>query len=145
MSDDYYRHVIREVFSRYKKSTLKMLVHFFVPLFKSDVPEISVDELYEKLKITKPPLLIDIRSVEEYNGGYGHIPNALSIPILDLESKIEELQSYKEREIVTMCPGGGMSLVAVEILTEAGFKKVKSLIGGTDLWHEKGHPLTLSQ
>ena len=36
-----------------------------------------------------------------------------------------------------MCSGGGLSLAAVEILMEAGFKDVKSLKGGTDLWHKK--------
>ena len=59
---------------------------------------------------------------------------------MELESKLNDLQSYKEKEIVTMCPGGGLSLVAVDILTEAGFKDVKSLKGGTDLWHKKGYP-----
>jgi len=41
-----------------------------------------------------------------------------------------------------MCQGGGLSLVAVELLTKAGFKEVKSLKGGTDLWHEEGYPTT---
>ena len=59
---------------------------------------------------------------------------------MELESKLNDLQSYKEKEIVNMCPGGGLSLVAVDILTEAGFKDVKSLKGGTDLWHKKGYP-----
>jgi 3-mercaptopyruvate sulfurtransferase SseA len=42
-----------------------------------------------------------------------------------------------------MCPGGGLSLVAVEILEKAGFKDVKSLKGGTDLWHQSGYPTTI--
>jgi tRNA 2-thiouridine synthesizing protein A len=62
--------------------------------------------------------------------------------VLELESHFEELAPFKEKEIVTMCPGGGMSLVAVEILEQAGFKDVKSLTGGTDLWHKKGYPTT---
>ena len=62
--------------------------------------------------------------------------------MLELESRIGELEPHREREIVTMCPGGGLSLVAVEVLTEAGFRNVKSLKGGTDEWYEKGYPLT---
>jgi rhodanese-related sulfurtransferase len=42
-----------------------------------------------------------------------------------------------------MCPGGGLSLAAVEILTEIGFRDVKSLKGGTDAWHKKGYPTTI--
>ena len=107
--------------------------------------EITVDELLERVNSDQPPLLIDVRSPEEFNSGYGHIQDARSIPLLELESNFEDLESFKDREIVTMCPGGGLSLVAVEILIEADFKDVKSLKGGTDLWHKKGYPTTVSK
>ena len=118
-----------------------------MPFYKSEWPEITVDKLYDRVNSNQPPLLIDIRSPSEYDGtdeaiSYGHIPNALSISILELESILEDLQSCKEKEIVTMCPGGGLSLVAVDILTKAGFKDAKSLKGGTDLWHKKGYITT---
>ena len=105
--------------------------------------EITVDELYDRVNSDQPPLLIDVRSPKEFVGGYGHLPNAVSIPVLKLESN-EDIKQFKEREVVTMCPGGGMSLVAVDILEKTGFKDVKSLKGGTDLWHEKGYPMTMS-
>jgi tRNA 2-thiouridine synthesizing protein A len=104
--------------------------------------EITVDDLFDRVNSDQPPLLIDVRAPSEYNGGYGHLPNAVSIPVLKLESHFEELEPYKEKEIVTMCPGGGLSLVAVDILEKAGFKDVKSLNGGTDLWHKNGYPTT---
>ena len=104
--------------------------------------EITTEELFEKYNSEQPPLLIDVRSVEDHTGGYGHIPNAVSIPMLELESNIARIISYREKEVVTMCPGGGLSLVAIDVLTEAGFKDVKSLKGGTDEWKEKGYPLT---
>ncbi len=107
--------------------------------------EITVDELFERVNSYQPPLLIDVRSPAEFEEGYGHLQNAISIPTLKIESKIEELESYREKEIVTMCPGGGLSLVAVEIMEKAGFKDVKSLKGGTDLWHQSGYPTTMSQ
>ena len=104
--------------------------------------EITVDELFEQMNTGTSPLLIDVRSAEEYSGGYGHIPNAIWIPMLELESRLDDLEEYKEKEIITMCPGGGLSLVAIDILTEAGFKDVKSLKGGTDAWNQKGYPTT---
>ena len=122
------------------EKTLKIL--FFYK--RSEWSEITVDDLFDRVNSCQPPLLIDVRSAEEFYGGYGHIPNARLIPILELESNLEDLDSFKEKEIVTMCPGGGMSLVAVDILTEAGFKDVKSLKGGTDLWHKSGYPTTMS-
>lgn len=104
--------------------------------------EITIDELHERLESDPAVLLIDVRSVEDFNGGYGHIPGSLSIPMLELESRVDEVKEYKDKEIVTMCPGGGLSLVAIDILTEAGFKNIKSLKGGTDMWHQKGYPTT---
>ena len=133
---------IFEIFRKYWKPLLKWIFRMH------DYPEITVDELFDRVNSDKPPLLIDIRDVSDYNGTgyskYGHIPNAKSIPILELELKLEELDSYKEKEIVTMCPGGGLSLAAVDILREAGFNDAKSLKGGTDKWHKKGYPTTTS-
>jgi adenylyltransferase/sulfurtransferase len=130
------------VFKKYWKILIKWLLRIH------NLPEITVDELYERVNSDQPPLLIDIRDAADFNGTgyskYGHIQNARSISILELESKFENLQSFKDKEIVTMCPGGGLSLAAVEILTEAGFKDVKSLKGGMGLWHKKGYPTTTS-
>ena len=128
------------VFKKHWKTLIKWLLRIH------NLPEITVDALFELLNSDQPPLLIDIRDAADFNGTgyatYGHIPNARSITILELESKIEDLQPFKDKEIVTMCPGGGLSLAAVEILTEAGFTDVKSLKGGIGLWHKKGYPTT---
>ena len=142
--DNYYRRVMPKIFAKYRNTSIKMLLQYFVPFFKTKWSEITVDDLLDRVNSDKPPLLIDIRSPEEFNGGYGHIPNARSIDLLELESRFEELQPFKDKEIVTMCPGGGLSLAAVEILTEAGFTDVKSLKGGMNLWHKKGYPTTMS-
>jgi rhodanese-related sulfurtransferase len=131
------------VFKKYWKTLIKWLFHI------TGLPEITADELHDRINSGRPPLMIDIRPVEDFFGsrdsGYGHIPNAWSIDILELESRLEELQPFKEKEIVTMCSGGGLSLAAVEILIDAGFKDVKSLKGGTDGWHKKGYPTTGSK
>lgn len=70
------------------------------------------------------------------------IPNSKMIPILELAANLEDLQLYLEKEIVTICPGGGMSLIAVDIMVDANFKNVKSLTGGMELWVKKGYPTT---
>ncbi len=110
------------------------------------LPEITVDELHSRMDSDDPPLLIDIRFEEDFNGRgdskYGHIPGSRHIPFLELEAAFEDLEPYKEKEIVTICPGGGLSLAAVEVLNDGGFNNVKSLKGGSDLWHKKGYPTT---
>ena len=126
---------------KYWRQTLQIFNHAFREE-NPDWTEINVDELFNRFESNPPDLLIDVRSKEEYSGGYGHIPGARWIPMLELESKLVELEEFKEKEIVTMCPGGGMSLVAVDILNEAGFNDAKSLKGGTDAWNAKGYPLS---
>ncbi|MBC8274182.1 MAG: rhodanese-like domain-containing protein [Chloroflexi bacterium] len=130
------------VFKKYWKTLLKWLLRIH------DLPEITVDELFDRVNSDDPPLMIDIRDAADFDGTgyskYGHIPNSRSIDILKLASNFENLAPFREKEIVTMCPGGGLSLAAVEILTEAGFTDVKSLKGGIGLWHKKGYPTTTS-
>jgi len=131
--------------------------------FLPDLDEITVDELFERINANLSPLIIDLRGEEEFNGNgensymtvFGHIPNAKRMGIMklssnledlqsfmDLISNLEDLQSFKEKEIVTICPGGGMSLIAVEIMVKADFTNVKSLKGGIVEWHKKGYPIT---
>jgi rhodanese-related sulfurtransferase len=128
------------VFKRYWKTLIKWLLHI------TGLPQITTDQLYNRINSGRPPIMIDIRSAGDFNGtrdgSYGHIPHSLSIDILELESRLEELRQFEEEEIVTMCAGGGLSLAAVEILMEGGFMNVKSLKGGTDRWHKKGYPTT---
>jgi rhodanese-related sulfurtransferase len=127
----------------------------------SNVAEISAEDLFERITSNQPHLLIDTRSKQEFGSGFGHIPNSKWIPLMDLvgsfgsadkfkqrvkelETEFKEIEPFKEREVITICPGGGFSLVAAEIMVEAGFKDVKSLSGGVDGWFKKGYQTTLS-
>lgn len=147
-----------------KRTKFKMLLKFvrmyFYKFFKRrwylpSVSEITVDELYDKVNSDLSPLLIDVTEARFYRAelekpinektelveiSAKKIHEAKMIPILELEANLDGLQPYLEKEIVTICPGGGMSLIAVDIMVEAGFKNVKSLTGGMELWIEKGYP-----
>lgn len=123
---------------RYWRKTLRMMFLYN----RVEWSEITVDELLDRINSDAPPLILDIRTVQEYTEG--HIPSARQIYVTEIKSNLENLQSFKEMEIVTICPGGGLSLVAVDILVEAGFKDVKSLKEGMNLWSEKAYPTTTS-
>jgi len=115
--------------------------------------EMTVDELHEKINSNLFPLIIDLRAEEEFNGPgensymtvFGHIANAKRMGITELSANLEDLSSFKDKEIVTICPGGGMSLIAVDIMTDAGFTNVKSLKGGIVAWEKEGYPLVNTQ
>jgi TusA-related sulfurtransferase/rhodanese-related sulfurtransferase len=131
---------------------LKLVRMYFYKFIKRrwylpSVSEMTVDELHDRINSDLSPLIIDVTEPRFYEGQDnpdirppGHIQNAELIPIMELTSNLEDLQPYLDKEIVTICPGGGMSLIAVDIMTDAGFHNVKSLTGGMELWIEKGYP-----
>jgi rhodanese-related sulfurtransferase/DNA-binding transcriptional ArsR family regulator len=79
--------------------------------------------------------ILDVRPVEEYRAG--HIPDAISIPVNELKSRLEEL--LKKREIVVYCRGPYcvMALDAVELLRKKGFKVQRMELGVAD-WRAHG-------
>ena len=105
------------------------------------VPEITPEELNEDINTNHEPLLLYVLRIY---GEEGVIPNAITVPTTELISKLDNLQEYKDKKIVTVCGGGGMSMVAADILIQAGFKDVESLNGGMELWKRKGYPTTKS-
>lgn len=126
----------------------------------SNVGEISAEDLLERINSRHSLLLIDTRSKQEFSSAFGHIPNSKSMPLMGLvgslgntdkfkervkklEAEFKEIELFKEQAVITICPGGGFSLVAAEIMVEAGFKDVKSLSGGVDGWFKKGYQTTL--
>ncbi|MFW9996319.1 MAG: rhodanese-like domain-containing protein [Candidatus Odinarchaeota archaeon] len=126
---------------RYWKETLTIILQF---VFRRTEgwSEITALELLDRLNSSNPPLVIDIRSDRDFDKG--HVSIAKRIPIPELESNLEDLQSFKSKDIVTICPGGGLSLVAADILAEAGFKHARSLRGGMDEWYQSGYPTITS-
>ena len=105
---------------------------------------ISADELNALLKTKKiSNLLIDVRSTQEFNGLNGHIKETKSLPFNLLLKNMNLLKDYKDYKIVTICNGGGLSLMAGMHLKQAGFKDVNNLIGGMSEWIGKGYPVVV--
>ncbi len=131
-----------EVIAPIKKKTRKELR----PLDAPPVSDISVDELYERLDTEdEPPLLIDVRTPQEYNGPAGHIRNAKLIPLGELLSNTDVIKKYKNDEIVSICHSGSRSMMAAQILAKAGFTDIRNLTGGILQWHRKGYPIRLEE
>jgi rhodanese-related sulfurtransferase/DNA-binding transcriptional ArsR family regulator len=79
--------------------------------------------------------VIDVRPSEEYDAG--HIPNALSVPLPELEQRLRELP--KRRTIVAYCRGPYcvMALDAVETLRAKGFRAERMEYGVAE-WRAAG-------
>ena len=49
-----------------------------------------------------PPLVVDVRSPEEFVGALGHIDGALSLPLPELKGRLGELAPHRGRPMVTV-------------------------------------------
>jgi rhodanese-related sulfurtransferase/predicted transcriptional regulator len=101
---------------------------------RGDLEPLSIAELQHRFN-NKEILLLDVRPVEEYENG--HLPGAVSLPLLELKSGLEKLA--KRREIVAYCRGRYCVLAAeaVAILRKAGYRALR-LEDGVYEWQQAG-------
>lgn len=71
----------------------------------------------------KKPLIIDVRTPDEFSGGA--YPGAVNIPLDLLPSKINELGG-RSREIILYCASGARSAYGQRVLQQMGFTNVKN-------------------
>jgi rhodanese-related sulfurtransferase len=93
---------------------------------------LSNAELEERLAHPAPPLLLDVRTEEEYVG-LGHIPGATLIPIHELAQRLDELNP--EQPTVVICEHGVRSFDASRYLLYKGFKNISHLAAGMAEWN----------
>lgn len=80
--------------------------------------------------ITDNDILLDVRTVEEYETGF--ISNAINIPLDSLRESIHELD--RNKNIFIYCLGGLRGYLAQRILEQNGYNSVLNLSGGYQLW-----------
>jgi rhodanese-related sulfurtransferase len=86
--------------------------------------------------IAKHPssVLLDVRTKDEFEGkhdpDYGTLKNAINIPIGEINSRMEELRKYKDKEIIVFCSHSHRSPQVSYRLTQNGFKNVSNMSGG---------------
>lgn len=99
---------------------------------------VSKDNLLQRMQEDEVTIL-DVRPPEEYRAG--HIAGALSIPVSELKTRLNEIP--RDREIVAYCRGPYcvMSAEAMSILRESGFRALRFKEGLPE-WKEAGLPVT---
>src|SRR5262245_13400990 len=103
---------------------------------KSEISEITVDDVKQAGRNGNGQVLVDVREREEWVEGF--IPGAHWIPRGFLELRIEEQVPDKDRPVVLYCAGGTRSALAARSLRELGYQNVSSLIGGFTAWKRAG-------
>ena len=75
-------------------------------------------------------ILLDVGTEEEYKEE--HLPDAINIPLSELESRIGELD--KSKKIIVYCRSGDRSRTASGTLVQQGFENVYNMLGGIEEW-----------
>jgi rhodanese-related sulfurtransferase len=88
---------------------------------------------------TDPPLILDVRTRQEYAAG--HLPGAVHIPLHQLQKRSRELAQFQDRPILIYCATGNRSTVAAKILIDQGFEQVGNMRHGIVDWVRKKHPV----
>lgn len=91
---------------------------------------ISVAELQAKLNGTQLPLLIDVRTSDEFYAG--HLPGAKLFPANDIFMNVHQFPP--DAEIILYCSDGQRSLLVAKHLRAHGLSRVKRLNDGIKAW-----------
>jgi membrane protein DedA with SNARE-associated domain/rhodanese-related sulfurtransferase len=105
---------------------------------------ITVPELRQLIDEGEDVIILDVRP-KEVRALAGVIPGAL--PAHPADGDPDLTNHPREREIIVYCdcPNEASAAIAAKHLKEAGFKKIRPLLGGIDAWVEAGHPVDRGQ
>lgn len=96
---------------------------------------ITIDELKARIDAGETINIVDVREPhehEEFNIGGVLVPLG---QIRDMQT--DELEAFKDQELIVYCRSGNRSGQACMILETLGFEKTKNLVGGMLAWQEK--------
>jgi len=89
---------------------------------------LTYKEAKKLIKENKQYIFLDVRSPLEYKEG--HIDGAISIPLYELECKINKILPDKNKGIILYCMTGSRSKLAYEKLKKIGYENIYNLENG---------------
>jgi rhodanese-related sulfurtransferase len=96
--------------------------------------EITPTELKRRLDAGEQIPLVDVREDREL--AICKLPNIVHIPMSELQTRVSELDKYKDKDIVVYCRSGGRSHQCAMWMRKEGFKAI-NLVGGILAWSDE--------
>lgn len=90
-----------------------------------NIDKIKLDEMINN---NKEILLLDIREKEEFEEK--SIPKAINIPLSKLLFNIDNIEEYKNKDVIVYCRSGHRSITACNLLSIEGFDYLYNLEDG---------------
>jgi len=112
-----------------------VLLHYIRKSSSEEIEErtfertISNEEILDR--VSNGSVILDVREEAEY--AFGHIEGSKSIPLGELEIRLNELN--KDQEILVICRTGTRSDLASQKLVQKGFTKVLNVLPGMNSWN----------
>jgi rhodanese-related sulfurtransferase len=96
---------------------------------------ITAEELKSRLDAGEQLHIIDVREPSEYAE---YNIGGMLVPLGKIMGmQLEELDDWKDEELIVHCKAGMRSMQACVVLEQAGFTNVVNLVGGTMDWKQK--------
>jgi len=106
--------------------------------------EIYPGDVANKIKNNEDIVLLDVRTLEEYEDV--HLRGAVLLPVQELSQKsladIGLGEDAKDKEIIIYCRSGARSKTAYNVMESLGYTNIKSVAGGMIHWEEDNYPFT---
>ena len=114
-----------------------LLMRNFLATSMSGVKHVDVNGAIRMMN--QEAIVLDVRLENEFKNG--HIKGARLIPVGVLESRLKELEKFKNKDMIISCQSGNRSLRAAQILKKHGFESVHNLSGGMSAWLNANMPV----
>ncbi|MEL6816849.1 MAG: rhodanese-like domain-containing protein, partial [Cyanobacteria bacterium J06598_3] len=107
--------------------------------------QLTVQALAAEIEQGRAPLILDVRSPEEY--AEGHIPGAVNIPFREMPDQLNKLRQLSSQldgepgEVIIYCERGVRANIAEQSLIEAGFTTTIQLTGHMKAWRDGNLPI----
>lgn len=105
-----------------------------------NIREITVHELKERLDSDNSLLLIDVRTLEEFECVRApHTKARIEYQLIARDIDIKQFP--KEKPIYLICRAGRRSMVAAKELAECGYQNLYNIKGGMNDWIRSQYPV----
>ena len=104
----------------------------------ASVERVTSVELAEKLAAGSGPLVVDVRTAREWEGG--HVDGSINVPLAQLAERMGEVP--EDRDLAVVCRSGYRSSLASSMLLRSGYARITDVVGGMDAWTASDLPIT---
>lgn len=126
--------------------TYQVLILFISLLFigvssnlYADDLKVSLEELHKKQSAGEEPLIIDVRSKEEFDNG--HVPGAVNIPHTEVDQIYFLLNASKDKQKIVYCRSGRRAGLVLEAMKSRDLNDIYHLEGDMNGWSAAGLPI----